>query len=234
MPPAGPVPPGGDLGTAAAGELVGGDRASAGDVVGAVAQLVRYPLRSAAGEALERARCTVAGLAGDREHVLVDGAGRALRGRDAPALASLRAHLAGERLVVADADGHELDAAGLAAATGVAGAATAPAREHGAAPGSAAVAPVHVVSQGAQSGPDAEGCDPDPRANVVLALDPATGPGAERGWVGARLLAGDAVLVVTHTPRRCLGVYADVLVEGDVAVGDTVRLLAADGPAGGA
>ncbi|WP_299036671.1 MOSC N-terminal beta barrel domain-containing protein [uncultured Pseudokineococcus sp.] len=204
----------------------------AGRVVGAVAALTRYPLRSAAGEVVERVRCTAAGLAGDRGHVLVDASGRPLRGRDAPALASLRASLRSGRLVVADAGGSELDDAGLAAATGVPGAATAPAREHDAAPGSAAVAPVHLVSLGAEAGPDAQECDPDPRANVVLALDPVEGPGAERAWVGARLLVGDAVLVVTRTPRRCLGVYADVVVEGEVAVGDPVRLVAAGGPAG--
>lgn len=201
----------------------------AGRVVGVVAALVRYPLRSAAGEAVEHVRCTAAGLAGDRGHVLVDASGHVLRGRDAPALASLRASLADGRLVVAGTDGEELDGAGLAAATGVPGARTAAAREHGAAPGSAAVAPVHLVSLGAEAGPDAQDCDPDPRANLVLDLEPAAGPGAERGWVGARLLAGDAVLRVTRTPRRCLGVYADVLVEGDVAVGDHVRLLPADG-----
>jgi len=203
-----------------------------GPVVGTVSSLVRYPLRSAGGEALERARLTASGLAGDREHVLVDGSGSPLRGRDAPALASLRGRLEGGRLVVVDAGGRELDAAGLAAATGIPGASTAPAREHGAAPGGAAVAPVHVVSLGAEAGPEAQGCDPDPRANLVLALDPASGPGAERAWVGARLLVGDAVLVVTRTPRRCLGVYADVVVEGEVAVGDPVRLLPDGGPGG--
>ncbi|MEJ5868819.1 MOSC N-terminal beta barrel domain-containing protein [Pseudokineococcus sp. 5B2Z-1] len=214
----GPRPPGGDVPAVDADD-------DAGVVVGVVAALARYPLRSARGEDLERADVTGAGLAGDRGHVLVDGDGRALRGRDAPALAGLVAALEGDRLVVRDAEGRRLDAAGLAAATGVPGAGTAPADDHGAAPGGAAVAPVHLVSVGAEAGPGAEGCDPAPRANVVLDLDLGAGPGAERGWVGDVLAVGGARLVVTRTPRRCLGVYADVLVAGEVAVGDVVRRL---------
>ncbi|NNH23691.1 MOSC N-terminal beta barrel domain-containing protein, partial [Pseudokineococcus marinus] len=199
------------------------------------------------GEELERAHVTVGGLAGDRGHVLVDGDGRVLRGRDAPALAGLVAALEGDRLVVRDADGLRLEAEGLAAATGVPGAGTARADDHGAAPGGSAVAPVHLVSVGAEAGPGAEGCDPDPRANVVLDLGAGTdpgagpetwtgegegrpGPGAERGWVGAVLAVGGARLVVTRTPKRCLGVYADVLVAGEVAVGDVVRRLEGGAP----
>ncbi|MEJ5944573.1 MOSC N-terminal beta barrel domain-containing protein [Pseudokineococcus basanitobsidens] len=197
----------------------------AGEVVGRVARLARYPLRSAGGEDLRAVACTADGLEGDRAHVLVDGRGTALRGKDVPALAGLAAALVDGRLEVRDATGRALDDAALADATGVPGARAAAAAEHGAAPGGDAVAPLHVVSEGAEQGPGGDECDPHPRANVVLALAPDRAPGAERGWVGAELAVGTVRLRVARTPRRCLGVYADVLEPGEVAVGDEVRLV---------
>jgi hypothetical protein len=85
------------------------------------------------------------------------------------------------------------------------------------------VAAVHLVSAGAASAPDAPGgCDPEPRANLVLDLD--AGPGTERAWVGRRVRVGGAELRVTRTPKQCLGIYAEVLVPGRVEVGDAVQL----------
>ncbi|MEJ5915850.1 MOSC N-terminal beta barrel domain-containing protein [Pseudokineococcus sp. 1T1Z-3] len=196
-----------------------------GRVVGRVSRLTRYPLRSARGEDLADVHCGPTGLEGDRAFVLLDADGRALRGKEAPALAGLSASLPGGGLEVRDGDGRRLDADALPAVTCVAGARLAPAGEHGAAPGGDVVAPLHVVSEGAESGPGGEECDPDPRANVVLALAEGQGPGVERGWVGAELAVGGVRLRVARTPRRCLGVYADVLVPGELAVGDEVHLL---------
>lgn len=210
--------------TAAPGGAVGNPEV--GGLVGRVAALARYPLRSAGGEHLQRACCTTAGLQGDRAFVLVDEAGHALRGKEAPALRRLTAALVGAHLQVRDAAGSVLDDAALPRATGVVGATTAPAEDHGVAPGSASVAPVHLVSVGAEAGPDAAGCDPEPRANVVLELV-GQAPGAERGWVGAVLEVGTARLRITRRPRSCLGVYADVERPGEMAVGDPVRLSSA-------
>ena len=205
--------------------------------VGRVAALVRYPLRSAGGEALEAVGVTPDGLEGDRVAVLAGADGRPLRGRDAPGLARLGATLVDGRPRVVDAAGAPLDGEGVGAAAGVPGARAVPSAGLGAGPGSDGVAPLHVVSEGAEAGPDAEGCDPFPRANVVLALDPAEGPGAERGWTGARLRVGGdggVLLRVVRTPKRCLGVYAEVVVPGRAAVGDDVVLLpAGDAPAAG-
>ncbi len=205
--------------------------------VGRVASLTRYPLRSAGGEALDAVAVTPDGLEGDRVAVLAGPDARPLRSRDAPGLARLRAALVDGRPRVVDAAGTPLDGADVGAAAGVPGATAVPSADLAAGPGSDGVAPLHVVSEGAEAGPDAEGCDPFPRANVVLALDPAEGPGAERGWTGAALRVGGeggALLRVVRTPKRCLGVYAEVVVPGRAAVGDHVVLLpAGDTPAAG-
>ncbi len=50
----------------------------------------------------------------------------------------------------------------------------------------------------------------------------------ETGWLGAELVLGGATLRVSKAPRHCLGVYADVLVAGDVAEGDEVVLVTPD------
>ena len=89
----------------------------------------------------------------------------------------------------------------------------------------AGVAPVHLVSRGAVDraavGDVPEGCSADdPRANLVLTLDRRR----QRAWVGRTLRVGGAVLVVTRTPKHCLGVYADVRSPGPVRVGDPVLL----------
>jgi len=201
-----------------------------GVVVGAVALLRRFPLRSAAGELPRRARLLPEGVEHDRRWQLVDASGAPVHRRDAPGIAALTAsvgadgvlHLAGG----GPAPAEELAGPGARFADGAG---------PGARPGGDRQrpdAPVHLVSEGASeaaAGDDGclpDGCDPGERANAVIALDPAVAPaGAERGWTGRRLRVGTAVLLLTRTPRRCLGVYADVLVPGEVAVGDLVVLL---------
>ena len=179
---------------------------TAGEVVGTVAAVRVYPVRSTAGQARDSADITVTGLAGDRAWVAVGQDGAALRGKDAPALAG-----------VATTGLPDVDADLLAAALGR------PVALEPAQPGPG-VAPVHLVSAGAveraAAGEVPEGCSADdPRANLVLEVD-----GDERTWVGRTLLVGGAVLAVTRTPKHCLGVYADVHTPGRVRVGDEVRL----------
>jgi MOSC domain-containing protein YiiM len=85
---------------------------------------------------------------------------------------------------------------------------------------------VHLVSQQAldraAGGDVPDGCSAeDPRANVLLDL---ADDGDERTWVGRTLRIGDAELVVTRTPKHCLGIYAEVRRPGEIAVGDDVLL----------
>lgn len=181
-------------------------------VVGTVAGIRVYPVRGCAGTPLERADVGPGGLAGDRTHAVVDLAGRVLRGRDAPALAG-----------VVPTGSPDLDAAAVAAAVGT------PVRLEPLTGRPEGAAAVHLVSRGAleraAAGVVPAGCGAeDPRAN--LELDLPAGPDAdERAWVGRRLRVGTAVLAVTRLPRHCLGVYAEVLRPGSVAVGDVVEIL---------
>ena len=83
-----------------------------------------------------------------------------------------------------------------------------------------------IFSEHAERDPGAPtDCDLGHRANLVLAMAPGRSPGEERTWVGARLRVGGAELLLTRTPRRCLGVYADVVRPGRVAIGDRAVLL---------
>jgi hypothetical protein len=177
-------------------------------VVGRVAAIRVYPVRSTAGREVPAAEVTAGGLAGDRAWVAVGPDGAALRGKDAPELAGIP--------TTGDPDA---DTAAISAALGR----TVPlvAAQH-----RAGVAPVHLVSAGAieraAHGEVPEGCSADdPRANLVLHLVEGED---ERSWVGRTVAVGTAVLRVTRTPKHCLGVYADVHTPGRVAVGDDVRL----------
>ena len=175
-------------------------------MVGRVAGITVYPVRSAAGQDVQTAEVTPAGLAGDRAWVAVGPDGTVLRGKDAPELAD-----------VATTGNPDADAVAIGAALGRP-VALAPAREKD------GVAPVHLVSRAAidraAQGEVPDGCSPeDPRANLQLDVD-----GDERDWVGRTLVLGGAVLRITRTPKHCLGVYAEVHTPGRVAVGDPVRL----------
>jgi uncharacterized protein len=186
-----------------------------GEIVGTVAGVQVFPVRSTAGQQRPSADVTVTGLVGDRAWVVVGEDGAALRAKDAPGLAG-----------VATTGLPDVDTALVSAALGR------PLALAPATPGPG-VAPVHLVGsravRRAAAGEVPEGCSADdPRANLLLEVD-----ADERSWVGRVLEVGSAVLQVTRTPKHCLGVYADVLVPGRVAVGDPVRLREAGPPAGG-
>lgn len=175
-------------------------------VVGHVAAIRVYPVRSAAGRDLPSVEVRDDGLEGDRAWVAVGPDGAVLRGKDAPELAA-----------VATTGVPAADAAAIGAALGRA-VTLAPAEQR------EGVAPVHLVSRGAidraARGQVPEGCSADdPRANLLLMIDDD-----ERSWVGRTVAVGTAVLRVTRTPKHCLGVYADVHTPGRVEVGDPVRL----------
>jgi uncharacterized protein len=175
--------------------------------VGRVAAVTVYPVRSLAGTAVDGAAIEPSGLAGDRAWTVVGEDARPVRAKDAPAM----------RDVLATGN-PETDAAALTRALGR------PVRLVGT-PAGPDVAPVHLVSRQAvdraAAGEVPEGCSADdPRANLLLDL----GSDDERSWVGRALQIGSAVLLVTRTPKHCLGVYADVLHPGEVRVGDPVFL----------
>ncbi|WP_091367360.1 MOSC N-terminal beta barrel domain-containing protein [Geodermatophilus telluris] len=183
---------------------------SAGTVVG----ISVYPVRGCAGTRLRQADVGPSGLAGDRAWAVVGADGRVLRAKDAPALAGVPA--TGDPAA---------DAAAVTAALG------APARLEPLTARPDGSAAVHLVSRQAldraAAGVVPAGCGAeDPRANLLLDLPgdtPADTPGdLERDWVGRRLRLGSAVLEVTRLPKHCLGVYAEVVQPGTVAVGDAV------------
>ncbi|PRY50629.1 hypothetical protein LY71_103193 [Geodermatophilus tzadiensis] len=179
---------------------------SAGTVVG----ISVYPVRGCAGTALPRADVDPEGLAGDRAWAAVDEAGRVLRGRDAPALAG-----------VAATGDPAADAAAVTAALGR------PVRLEPLTARPDGSAAVHLVSRQAldlaAAGVVPAGCGAeDPRANLLLDLPGDPSRELERAWVGRRLRLGSAVLEVTRLPKHCLGVYAEVVEPGAVAVGDDV------------
>jgi uncharacterized protein len=182
------------------------------DVVGQVAAISVYPVKSLGGHRVSAAEVDTAGLRGDRASVVVDaGTGEPVTVKTTPEL----------REVVATGD-TEADTRTLTEVLGR------PVRlDRSAAGPRVDAAPVHLVSRGAvdraAEGDVPEGCSADdPRANLLLQLH---GGADERSWVGRRLQVGEAVLDVVRTPKHCLGVYAEVRAPGRVVEGDTVTLL---------
>ncbi len=189
--------------------------------VGTVQGLHRYPLKSADGESLDAVEVGSDGLAEDRRWAVRAGAGAAVTAKEVPALRSLRARAVDGALEVA-APGAGGTVAWTDALHVLAEVVGDEVELEDAPGGHQQVAAVHLVSAGAVSAPDAPGgCDPVPRANVVLEL---AEPGAERSWEGRRLLVGQVELEVTRLPQRCLGVYCRVVRGGTLQVGDPVTL----------
>lgn len=178
-----------------------------------VSRLICHPLKSARGIELSETQIGPDGLIGDRRWALeIDEA--VVGAKQVPELATwwVRPNRQTDSIEVDEGTGW-VDAQQAAAAIG--------GRIVAASTGHRMTAAVHLVTAGAAQAPDApSGCDPNPRANIVL--DGAAG--AERGWLGRRLSIGSAVLEVTTLPKHCLGVYADVITAGRVSIGDQVYL----------
>jgi uncharacterized protein YcbX len=183
------------------------------DVVGSVLQVTVYPVKSLGGRTVAEAEVGASGLTGDRVWTVVDATtGERVTVKTTPAMAG----------VVATGDA-EADTATLTEVLGR------PLRLERSGTPQVDGAAVHLVSRAAvdraATGVVPEGCSADdPRANLLLDLPDGAD---ERGWVGRTLRVGEVELVVTRTPRHCLGVYADVRRPGRVHVGDRVAL---DGP----
>ena len=209
-----------------------------------ISDLWRYPVKSMAGERLERAQLEFNGIPGDRLLYVVDDRERILSARTKPALLGLRATLDSDGDVLVD--GAPWRSPEVAAAVEVAagpGARLVPATGNE----RFDILPLLVATDGAI---EAFGHDSRRlRPNVVVSgVDGVT----ERGWEWSLLSAGDAVIALAELRERCITTTwdPDTLVqnvdvlrqirtkfdgmialnawaerEGCVAVGDEVSLL---------
>jgi uncharacterized protein YcbX len=208
------------------------DAPLAGRVVG----LRTFPVKSLDGERLAEVQVLASGLQFDRGWAVVDAQGEVVTGRRAPALREVGATVPATRgegpaLVLPGGDASPVRGSGADdALSRVVGEPVRVQAAEGAGIGFNEVAAVHLVSRQSvtaaaerESAAAGEACDvEDPRANVVVDL--AAGQELETSWVGREVLLGEAVLRVSKTPKHCLGVYAEVVRPGRVAVDDEVRL----------
>lgn len=180
-------------------------------MVGVVEQVLVYPVKSLGGRSVRDARIEARGLVGDRAYAVVDATtGERVTVKATPQL--------GEVVATGDVG---VDTETLAAVLGR------PVRLAASDAGPRVdAAAVHLVSRQAvdraATGEVPVGCSADdPRANLLLSLHDGSD---ERTWVGRELHVGEAALRLTRLPKHCLGIYAEVLRPGAVAVGDPVSL----------
>jgi MOSC domain-containing protein len=162
-----------------------------------VAELWRYPVKSLAGERLQRVAIGRNGIAGDRVVHVEDGRGRVVTSRTHPMLLGLHATLGddGEPLVEGEpwTSGEALTAVRLAAAEEEATLAAHDGRD------GFDVLPLLVATDGAIA---ALGVDHRRlRPNIVIRGVEGL---AERAWPGRRLRIGDAVIAVAKLRGRCV------------------------------
>jgi uncharacterized protein YcbX len=209
-----------------------------------VAELWRYPVKSLAGERLERADVTANGIAGDRVVQVTDGRGRVVTARTTPSLLGLAALLGpdGEPRIAGSPWRSRASAAAIQAAAG-AGARLVryDGRER------FDVLPLLIATDGAIA---ALGVD-HRRLRPNIVIEGVEGL-AERGWPGRRLRIGAVVIEVAKLRHRCvmttydpdtqaqdlsilkrivdefggrLALDCDVVETGTIAVGDRVELI---------
>ncbi len=197
-------------------------------VLGTVAAVWVYPVKSLAGTSVGSAEVEVSGLKGDRKYTVVDASsGEQITARDEPRLRDLGAAPGQAQPIIRVPGAEAGDQVPAAALSGWLDRPVDLASTESGGGHAVDAFPVHLVSEGAMrtADPEAghEACDVnDPRANLVLKLD--VDGAAERAWVGKRLQVGEVVLSITRTPKHCLGVYAEVVRPGRIAAGDPVRL----------
>jgi hypothetical protein len=233
-------------------------------VTGRLARIRRYPVKSLAGEDLERAALEPRGLAGDRAWAVRDldgklGSGKSTRRfRRMDGLLELAATYDGDTPLLTFPDGRVLPAGAAAtdqALSAHVGRPVSLARESEVAHFDEG--PVHLVTTASlRALADTAGHDVDPRRTRANLLVDWAGDGfPEHEWVGRQVAVGSAVVLhVTALMPRCvmvnlpqedlpadpdllrligendpdvaLGVVADVVRTGEVALGDDVTLLA--------
>jgi hypothetical protein len=200
-----------------------------GTQVGTVAETWVFPVKSMAGASPAAVRLEEAGVAGDRAWAVTAADGSLVTAAEEPRLREVAPVVDGERLAaVRLPDGREADPteAGSALSRWLDREVRLTAAAGGR--GFVDVAPVHLVSRGGiafASSPEhvaeCTACDVrEPRANLLLDLDAPDD--AERDLVGAQLRIGGSLVRVVQHPDHCLGVYAEVVEPGVVAVGDPV------------
>ncbi len=210
-----------------------------------VTELWRYPVKSLAGERLERAEVTANGVAGDRIVHVRDARGRVLNARNHPRLLGLHGTLDphGEPLI----DGRSWTAPESAAAVrAAAGPQARLARYDG--PERFDVLPLLIATDGAIAALGVDGRRLRP--NIVVGGVPGV---LERQWPGRRLRIGEVVIAMEKLRGRCVMTTYDpdtqaqdlsvlqrivddfdgrmaldsaVLAGGTIAVGDPVELVA--------
>jgi uncharacterized protein YcbX len=203
-------------------------------VAGRVTGLRTFPVKSLDGQRLAAVKVLASGLEHDRAWAVVDAEGRVVTGKRAPALREVRAEVAqapGDGPAVLLPGAEDLPVRGPSADVALSrlvGEQVHVRAAEGAGIGFNEVAAVHLVSRQSVAAASAGGsagdaCDvEEPRANVVVDLGEGQDP--ETSWVDREVLLGEAVLRVSQRPKNCLGVYAEVVRPGRVAVGDEVRL----------
>ncbi len=161
-----------------------------------VAELWRYPVKSMAGERLERAELAIDGIPGDRGLYVVDARGQILSARTKPGLLGHHAAIGEDGGVLVD--GRPWDSPTVAAAVRVAAGpdarlvpATGPERFD--------ILPLLVATDGAI---EAFGYDRRRlRPNLVISGVPGL---AERTWEGRLLAIGDVVIAFADLRGRCI------------------------------
>jgi uncharacterized protein len=207
----------------------------AGNPTVALVRAVRvFPVKGMDAAAARTVRLDGAGVVGDRRHAVVDEAGALLTADAEPRLRSVSAWL--------DTDGAvRLDVPGAAPGLGVEAAGAALTEYLGrwvhvtpVDPSRTLDAPVHIVSvqaleaaeRGEHEVADCACSLDEPRSNFVVDVRDGTGAaGREEDWIGRRMRIGDAVVEVERKPGHCLGVYAQVVVPGEVQAGDAAVLV---------
>lgn len=191
--------------------------AAAGEAVGLVADLMRFPVKSLGGERLRRGFFGPFGLIGDRRRAVADGEGRALTARRAPALLGYRARSgdaeAGEAAEVQTPGGRRLGWDDPNLADELSSALGHVVRVVDLPVGLFDVAPVHLVSDASLAAVDwwlDEEVDRRRfRPNLVIEVA-GRPPFVEDGWIGRRLAVGEGpVLEVIAPTERCLVTTVD-------------------------
>jgi hypothetical protein len=207
----------------------------AGNPTVALVRAVRvFPVKGMDAAAARTVRLDGAGVVGDRRHAVVDEAGALLTADAEPRLRSVSAWLdtgGAVRLDVPGAPpGLTVEKAGAALTEYLGRWVHVTAVD----PSRTLDAPVHIVSvqaleaaeRGEHEVADCACSLEEPRSNFVVDVRDAAGTaGREEDWIGRRMRIGDAVVEVERKPGHCLGVYAQVVVPGEVQAGDAAVLV---------
>ena len=176
-----------------------------------IKELWRYPVKSMAGERIERAEVTDAGIVGDRMVLVVGPGDRIITSRTHPRLLGLKASLAPDgRVLVNQKPWDDPDIA--EAVRAAAGPKARLVRHDG--PERFDVLPLLIGTDGAfeQLGVDHRRLRP----NIVIGGVDGL---AERGWPGHRLRIGEAVASVAKLRSRCvMTTYDPDTLEQDLSV----------------